>query len=91
MNKQDIINEVVKNVPSISKNKADQAVTAILSVISEALSKGEKVTLSGFGTFHVSQRQAKKGVNPRTKEPITIPAASVPKFRPGKDLKENVR
>lgn len=91
MNKQDLINEVAKNLPSISKNKVERAISAIFSVISEALSKGEKVTLSGFGTFCISQRQQKKGTHPRTKQPITIPAASVPKFRPGKNLKSVIK
>lgn len=91
MNKQDLINEVVKNLPSVSKSKAQKAIEAVFSVISEALSKGEKVTLSGFGTFHVAQRQARRGVNPRTKQPITIPAASVPKFRAGKNLGKAVK
>jgi DNA-binding protein HU-beta len=91
MNKQDLINEVVKNLPSVSKNKAQKAIEAIFSVISEALSKGEKVTLSGFGTFYIFRRQARKGVNPRTKQPITIPAASVPKFRAGKNLGKVVK
>ena len=91
MNKQDLVNEIVKNLPAISKSKAKKAIEAILSVVSEALSKGEKVALSGFGTFYISQRQARRGTNPRTKGPITIPAASVPKFRPGKDLKQAVK
>jgi DNA-binding protein HU-beta len=91
MNKQDLINEVVKNLPSVSKSKAQKAIEAIFSVISEALSKGAKVTLSGFGTFYIAQRRARKGVNPRTKQPITIPAASVPKFRAGKNLGKAVK
>ncbi|MCX6807111.1 MAG: HU family DNA-binding protein [Candidatus Berkelbacteria bacterium] len=86
MNKQDLTNKIIEEMPPISKNRAKQTLELIVSTISEALSKGERVTLSGFGTFYIAQRQARRGTNPRTKEPITIPAASIPKFRPGKDL-----
>jgi len=91
VNRQGLINEITKNLPSVPKSKISSAVSAIVSIISEALSKGEKVTLSGFGTFYVGQRQAKKGTNPRTKEAIIISAASVPKFRPGSELKKAVK
>ena len=91
MNKNDLVNQIVKELPQISKNKAEQAIEAILSIISEALSKGEKITLSGFGSFYVAQRQQKRGVNPKTRQPMIIEAASVPKFRPGKELKEKIK
>lgn len=91
MNKQDLANKIIENFPSISKNKAKNAIELITSTISEALAKGDKVTLSGFGTFYVAQRQARKGTNPRTKEPITIPAASVPKFRPSRDFGKAIK
>jgi len=91
MNKQELINEIAKNLPSVSKNKVASTVSAIFETISEALANGEKVTLSGFGTFYVAQRQEKRGVHPQTKKPIVIPAAPVPKFRPGKDLRKTVR
>jgi len=91
MNKNDLISAIAKNFPSVSKSKIASAVSAIISTISEALSKGEKVTISGFGTFYVGQRQEKKGTNPRTKESIVIPASAVPKFRPAAKLKKVVR
>jgi len=91
VNKQDLINQIVKNVPELSKNKAASAVTTIFAIISEALSQGDRVTLSGFGTFYVGERQKKKGTNPRTKEPIIIPASVVPKFRPAAELKKAVK
>jgi len=56
-----------------------------------ALSKGEKLTLTGFGTFSVSKRAARMGVNPRTGEKIKIKATTVPKFKAGKSLKEAVK
>jgi len=91
MNKNDLINGIAQHFPFIPKSKISSAVSAIISTISEALSKGEKVTLSGFGTFYVGQRRARKGTNPRTKEIITIPAASVPKFKAGSGLKKLVK
>lgn len=91
MNKQDLVNQIVQNLPSVSKNKAERAVEAFVEIIFEALSKGEDVTLSGFGTFYISERKEKKGVNPRTKEPMVIPAVKVPKFRPSKELKKVVK
>lgn len=91
MNKEDLINQITKSLPEIPKSKIKKALEGFILTISEALKKGEKVTLSGFGTFYLGQRKEKKGVNPRTKEAITIPAASVPKFRPGKKLREGIK
>jgi len=91
MNKQDLINEIAENLPSVPKSKIASAVTTIFAIISEALSQGDRVTLSGFGTFYVGERQKKKGTNPRTKEPIIIPASVVPKFRPAAELKKAVK
>jgi DNA-binding protein HU-beta len=91
MNKQDLVAEIARLLPNVPKTKVSRAVSALLSTISEALSRGEKVTLLGFGTFYLGQRKAKKGVHPKTKQPIVIPAAAVVKFRPGKELKKGVR
>jgi len=67
-----------------------QAVDATLSAISDALGKGEKVTLVGFGTFSVLKRKARRGRNPQTGKTLQIPAKKVPKFAAGKGLKEAV-
>ena len=72
----------------ISKAAAQRALDATVASIKTSLKKGDDVTLVGFGTFYVSERAARTGRNPRTKLEIDIPAAKVPKFRPGKALKD---
>ena len=74
-----------------SKKEAGDCVSAVLDAITSALSKGEKLTLTGFGTFSVSKRAARMGVNPRTGEKIKIKATTVPKFKAGKSLKDAVK
>jgi len=75
----------------LTKKASREAVDAITSVITDALAREEKVTLVGFGTFQVMERRARKGRNPRTGEEIQIPAKRVPKFVPGKSLREKVQ
>ncbi len=89
MNKTELIAAVAAK-EGISKKCADAAVNAVLDSITEALAKGEAVQLIGFGTFEVRERAEKQGINPATKEAITIPAAKVPAFKAGKALKEAV-
>jgi len=86
MNKGDLINEVA-NVVS-SKKEAQAAVDCVLSTIVDALGKKESVQLVGFGTFKVSKRNAREGRNPQTGETMQIAAKTVPKFTPGKAMKE---
>ena len=88
MNKGDLIKEVsgVMN----TKREAQKAVDAVFSSISSALEKGESVTLTGFGTFKIAERKARMGRNPQTGKEIKIEAKSVPKFVPGKALKDAV-
>ena len=88
MNKGDLINEVAKIVST--KKEAQAAVDCILSTISNALKKKNAVTLVGFGTFKVDKRKARTGRNPQTGEAIKIKAKNVPKFIPGKALKDAV-
>ena len=88
MNKGDLVNEVAKVVST--KKEAQAAVDCVLSSITKALKKKQKVTLIGFGTFKVDKRKARKGVNPQTGEKIKIKAKRVPKFVPGKALKDAV-
>ncbi|WP_018133338.1 HU family DNA-binding protein [Effusibacillus pohliae] len=90
MNKTDLITAVAEKA-SLKKADAEKAVNAILDSISEALKKGEKVQLIGFGTFETRERSARTGRNPQTGEEITIPAAKVPAFKPGAGLKELVK
>ena len=74
----------------LSKKDSEAAVTAALDVISAALAEGDEVRLVGFGTFEVKKRAARTGRNPKTKEPVEIPASKVPAFKPGKALKDAV-
>ena len=89
MNKGDLINEVAKVVGT--KKEAQEAVDCVFSSITEALKKGDAVTLVGFGSFKVTKRKARKGHNPQTGEEIEIKASKAPKFTPGKLLKEAVK
>ncbi len=89
MNKGDLTNKVAEVLNS--KKDAQAAVDCIFSTITETLSKHEAVTLVGFGTFKTSERKARKGRNPQTGKEIDIPARNVPKFVPGKALKDSVK
>ena len=88
MNKEDLVNEVAKAMNT--KKEAQAAVDCVFSTITKALKKKDTVTLVGFGTFKVNRRKARKGRNPQTGEEIKIKAKNVPKFVPGKALKEAV-
>jgi len=88
MNKGDLVNEVAKVVGK--KKIAEDAVQCVLDTITEALKKGDSVTLVGFGTFKVAKRAARTGRNPQTGKPLKIKAKKVPKFSAGKKLKEAV-
>jgi nucleoid DNA-binding protein len=88
MNKEDLINEVAKDMNT--KKEAQVAVECVFSTITKALKKKDTVTLAGFGTFKVNRRKARKGRNPQTGEEINIKAKDVPKFVPGKALKEAI-
>ena len=89
MNKTDLVNEVAKVLKT--KKDAQAAVDVVLSSITEALGRGDDVSLVGFGTFKVTNRKARKGRNPQTGEEIYIAASKVPKFVAGKLLKEAVK
>ena len=89
MNKADLVN-VVSASAEVSKKDAETVITATLDAITDALKEGEKVQLVGFGSFEVKARAARVGRNPKTKEPIEIPASSVPVFKAGKVLKDIV-
>ena len=89
MNKGDLVKEVAKVVNT--KKEAQAAVDSVFSTITRALKKKDTVTLIGFGTFKVAQRNTRKGRNPQTGAEITISAKKVPRFVPGKALKDAVR
>ena len=87
MNKSDLIDHIAQQA-DISKASATRALESALAEVQEALQKGDSVSLVGFGTFEVGHREARIGRNPRTGAEIKIAAAKVPKFRPGKALKD---
>ena len=89
MNKGDLIKEVAKVVNT--KKEAQEAVNRVFSTITKVLKKKDTVTLIGFGTFKVAQRRARKGRHPQTGAEINIKARKVPKFVPGKALKDAVK
>ena len=89
MNKTELI-EHIATKSDISKAAATRALASIIEAVKKTLKKGDTVTLVGFGTFSVSKRAARTGRNPRTGEAIKIKKAKVPKFRPGKALKDAV-
>jgi DNA-binding protein HU-beta len=90
MNKSDLIMAVAKKA-KIPKATAGAAIDAAFNGIRDGLARGKSIVLVGFGTFVVSKRSARMGRNPRTKEPIRIPASRVPRFRAGKALKSAVK
>jgi len=90
MNKAELI-EGVSGKTGLTKKETGNVVDTMTGTITSTLSKGEKVTLVGFGTFQVMKRKARRGVNPQTRKTIQIPAKKVPKFRPGKGLRERVK
>ena len=90
MTKEEMIERIAQS-SGITKKQAATALDAFMSTVTQQLKKGGKVSFTGFGTFTVSKRKARKGRNPQTGASITIPAARVPVFRAGKKLKEAVR
>ncbi|MDP2261744.1 MAG: HU family DNA-binding protein [Hydrogenophaga sp.] len=87
MNKTELVEHIAKNA-DISKAAATRALDSTITAIRTTLKKGGTVSLVGFGSFAVTKRPARKGRNPRTGEEIKIKSAKVPKFRPGKALKD---
>ena len=88
MTKSELIEEMAKQLNT--KKEAEAALDSLISTITAGLKKGDKITLTGFGTFKVSKRKARKGRNPQTGEVIKIKAGNVVKFKAGKKLKESV-
>ncbi|HEY5560561.1 MAG TPA: HU family DNA-binding protein [Clostridiaceae bacterium] len=89
MNKADLISSIAEK-SNLTKKDAEAALKAFIESVEEALEKGDKVQLVGFGTYESRQRAERVGRNPRTKEEITIPASVVPVFKAGKDFKDKV-
>ena len=89
MNKTELIAIAAENA-GLTKKDTERVLNAAFDAMTAALENGEKVQLSGFGTFEVKEREARVGRNPHTKEAIEIPATKVPVFKPSKALKDTV-
>lgn len=89
MKKTDLIAAIAEKA-DISKKDADKALAALIDVVTDALKEGDKVQLIGFGTFEVRERAARTGINPQTKQNITIPASKSPVFKAGAAFKAAV-
>lgn len=88
MNKTDLVNAIAAQ--GLSKADSKKALDAVLDAISGALKEGDKVAILGFGTFSINERPAREGINPATKEKITIVAKKVVKFKAGAELAAGV-
>ena len=89
MNRMELVAAMAEKTGA-TKKSADESLKAFIDVVTEALAKGDKVQLVGFGSFEVRKRAARKGRNPQTKEEIKIPASKAPVFKAGKALKDLV-
>ena len=89
MTKAELISSVAEKA-GLRKIQAEKAVAAFISCVTTALINGDKLSLVGFGTFSTTKRAARKGQNPQTGKKMDIPAATMPKFKPGKGLKDAV-
>lgn len=90
MNKTELVAAVAAKA-GISKKDADAAVAAFVDTVVETMKAGDKLALVGFGTFEVKTRAARTGINPKTKEKISIPASKAPAFKAGKAFKDAVK
>lgn len=89
MNKTEMVARLAEKTGTTQKD-AQKALDGVIGIISDELKDGGSVTLTGFGTFSIAERKPRTGRNPRTGEPLDIPAARVPKFKAGKVLKNAV-
>ena len=90
MNKTELVNAIAAQA-NLTKVDAKAALDATIAAIANALAEGDKVALIGFGTFSVAEKSARTGINPRTKQTITIAARKAVKFKAGAELNDNVK
>ena len=88
---KDALVSAISERTELAKKDVEMVIDTMTDVITKELRNGNKITLTGFGTFRVSKRAAREGINPQTKAKIQIPAMTVPKFTAGKALKEAVK
>lgn len=91
MTKSEFVDTVSDRVDGLTRKQATDVVDAVLETITDTLKRGSDVTFSGFGKFHVAERGAREGVNPRTGERMQIPASKVPRFTAGSGLKSAIK
>jgi len=89
MNKQDLVKKIARDA-EVTQRQASVMVDSMINIVMEAVAKGEKVQLLGFGTFEAKHRAARVGRNPATGEAVEIPETVVPMFKPGQEFKEMV-
>ena len=89
MTKAQLVEKIAEQ-SRLTKTDAESALNAFINVVTEALKEGDNVTLVGFGVFKVTEKKARTGRNPKTNEPVEIPACKAPKFTAGKNLKDAV-
>jgi DNA-binding protein HU-beta len=90
MTKQLLI-ETLANETNVTRRQAEHNLSVLVNIIERTVAKGEKVSITGFGTFDLGKRAARRGVNPQTGAEIQIPEMAMPRFRAGKRLKETIR
>jgi DNA-binding protein HU-beta len=90
MNKTELIEKIADEANG-SKNEAQKFFDAFTNVVESELKKGNQVQITGFGKFYVQERDARRGINPQTKQSINIPASKVPKFTAGNALKDSIK
>ena len=90
MTKSDLIERVAAHVPLISKKDTETVVNTIFDCMTEALRKGDRIEIRGFGSFQIKIREAREGRNPKTGQEVRIPAKRTPFFKVGKELKERI-
>ena len=90
VNKSELINEVARKT-GLSRREAEVGVQTMLDLISHELTRNNKITLTGFGTFDVGKRKSRAGVNPRTGDPIKIPSTKMPRFKPSRSLRNEIK
>ena len=90
MNKSDLILKILESDPNLFKKDASKIVNVFFDTISEAISRGERVELRGFGVFDVKVREARIARNPKNGEAVAVPAKKMPFFRMGKDMKDRI-
>jgi len=90
MTKAELIEKVAEKVDGLSKKQTEVVINTIFDSVKRALAAGDKIEIRGFGSFKIRNRRKREGRNPKTGEPVRVPAKKVPFFKPGKELKELV-